>query len=146
MLEKGQEFDRVFETRIDKVSTEVLMKNPALVIEHFNRVKGKLGLRALQIDMSQVRWMNEDEIAASVNLLKENNLCEDPRQIFQAQAQGVDGDAIRQHDREEVARAMDEVIEQQVRDMEARARAVRDNAPVQTGRLFGWNNNPFARG
>ena len=101
--------------------------------------------------MRSIRWIHQDEIQRSLNVLRENNLCEDPRQVFQTQAQGVDGDAIRQHDREEAARAMDEYIRQQAREMEARSREVRDNAHVQARRFFTntaaqWINNPFARG
>ena len=150
-LEKHEEFDRVLRTRVDEVDPMFLLERGHAVVEHYRRIREKLGLTGLLINMRSIRWIHQDEIQRSLNILRENNLCEDPRQVFQTQAQGVDGDAIRQHDREEAARAMDEIIQQQVRDMEARARAVLNNARVPTGRFFTnttaqWINNPFARG
>lgn len=149
-LEKHEEFYRVLRTRVDEVDPMFLLERGHAVVEHYRRIREKLGLTGLLINMRSIRWIHPDEIQRSMNVLRENNLCEDPRQVFQAQAQGVDGDAIRQHDGEAVTRAMDEVIQQQVRDMEARARAVLNNAPVQAGRFFTntaaqWINNPFAR-
>lgn len=145
-LEKHEEFDRVLRTRVDEVDPMFLLERGHAVVEHYRRIRDKLGLTNLLINMRNIRWIHPEEIQRSLNVLRENNLCEDPRQVFQTQAQGVDGDAIRQLYGAEAARAMDEVIQQQVRDMEARARAVLNNARVPTGRLFGWNNNPFARG
>lgn len=131
-VEKTRKFDEVMRTRVEKVYYPLINNR---VVSHFNRVKDKLGLVKMVMDTDGFT-RDHQRIINAMQAMLEGGLIEDPRQVFPAQAEGIDGNPVRLNDREE---PMGEVRWVAHNEVEARANPIQGGAQVQPGLVNrGW--------